>query len=386
MKIHPEIEELQVELIATRRDIHRHPELGFKEIRTAGLVAERLKEYGLEVRTGIGKTGVFGDLIGGQAGPTIAFRADMDALPMTEINELPYKSQNVGVMHACGHDGHVAILLGAAKALAKIRDQLKGRIRFVFQPAEEGDAGARHMIGDGVLEGVDEIYGLHLWNFQPYGKIGIKAGPVMAAADVFKIIVKGRGGHGAAPQDTIDPVVIGAQIVTALQTIVSRNTDPLESTVVTVGQFKAGTSFNIIADEAFMFGTARSFTEENRLMIKTRMMEILAGFEKAFRVKVEFEYQDGYPPTINSEPETEKIRRAALKIADEVDLPFMTMGGEDFAFYLKQVPGCFIFIGSLPEGAKPGSVPHHCTYFDIDERSLMVGASVFYQLALDLLS
>ncbi len=387
MKIRPEITALKDEMIAVRRDIHQHPELGFQETRTAKLVADQLREYGLDVRTGVGNTGVTGELAGSQPGPRIAFRADMDALPMEETGTLPFKSVNKGVMHACGHDGHVAMLLGAAKSLAEIRDGLKGSIRFIFQPAEEGAGGARYMIRDGALEGVDEIYGAHLWNYQPFGTVGVKAGPVMAAADQFKITVKGIGGHGAAPQGTDDTVVIGAQLVIALQTIVSRNTNPLESTVITVGQFQAGSGFNIIANEAYLYGTARSYTRENRQMIKDRMKTIIDGFRTAYNVDIDFYYEDGYPPTVNTAAATEKARVAAEKIAGKgVIDPFMTMGGEDFSYYLEQIPGSYFYIGSMPEKSEPGSVPHHCSHFDIDERALQVGASIFYQLAEDLLA
>ena len=382
--IRPEIAQIENEIIATRRDIHQHPELGFQEKRTAALVAERLTSYGMEVQTGIGKTGVVGTLTGMQSGPMIALRADMDALPIQETGALEYKSVNDGIMHACGHDGHVAALLGTAKVLSDKRDKLQGSVRFVFQPAEEGEGGAQFMIEDGCLQDVTEIYGLHFWNFQPYGVVGIQSGPVMAAADKFYITIKGIGGHGAAPQGTVDTIVVGSQLVTALQTIVSRNTNPLESTVVSVGKFEAGSNFNIIADKAHLRGTARAYSEANRQMIKTRMAEIIGGLEQAYGATIELDYEDGYPPTINAESATTKAEIAARKIAgDGVIKPFLTMGGEDFSYYAQKVPGCFIFIGSAPDDQDLMSVPHHSSHFNFDERALLVGASFFVQIVAD---
>ncbi len=384
IKLRQEITAIQEEIIYFRRDIHQHPELGFQEKRTAALVAKQLLSYGLDVITDIGKTGVTGDLKGAKPGPTIALRADMDALPVQETGDVPYKSVNDGVMHACGHDGHVAALLGVARILAEKRHELNGNVRFIFQPAEEGEGGAEYMIADGCLEGVDEIYGAHLWNYQPYGVVGIQSGPVLAAADIFEITIQGIGGHGATPQGTVDPIIVGSQLVNALQTIVSRNTNPLESTVVTVGKFSSGTTFNVIADRAILQGTARSFTEENRLMIKERMNAIITGLSTATGAKIELDYQDGYPPTVNNEQITEKARLAALKIAgDKVIKPFLTMGGEDFSYYSRLIPGSFIFVGSMPEGSEENTIPHHCSHFDIDERALLVCASIFVQIITD---
>ncbi len=386
INIRPEIEALEREIIAIRRDIHKHPELGFDVGRTANLVAQFLVSCGIEVRTGVGKTGVVGTLKGGKPGPTIALRADMDALPIQETNDVEYKSVHEGIMHACGHDGHTAMLLGAAKVLAERRERIKGTVRFLFQPAEEGDGGARYMIEDGCLDGVDEIYGLHLWNFQPFGQIGVKSGPILASADIFEIQVNGRGGHGAAPQGTVDAVVVSAHLVTALQTIVSRNTNPIESTVVTVGKIAGGDNFNIIADKVVLKGTTRAYTEQNRQMIKRRLREIMAGIGQAYNARIEMDYEDGYPPTINNEQAYRKVLAAARRIVGNgASEPYLSMGGEDFAYYLKEVPGCFFFIGSAPVGREPMSVPHHCSYFDINERALLVGASVFVQLIDDLL-
>ena len=384
--IRPEIQALENTIISTRRDIHQHPELAFEEHRTAELVANRLTSLGIDVETGIGKTGVVGTLKGNQNGKTIALRADMDALPMQETSDIPYKSIHDGVMHACGHDGHTAMLLGVAEAASKFVDNLNGTIKFFFQPAEEGQGGARYMIDDGVLEGVDEAYGIHLWNYQKYGTVGVKPGPIMAAADIFKIIIHGKGGHGAAPQGTQDAVLIAAHIIQTLQTIVSRNTNPIESTVVTVGQINGGYNFNIIADTVTLKGTTRAYTEKNRQLIKDRMTEVIAGTEKTFGAKIELDYEDGYPPTINDPVAAENLLNAANKIVgDGAGHPYLSMGGEDFSYFLQKVPGCYFLIGSAPKDREPLSVPHHCSHFDIDERALLVGSSVYLQLIDDLL-
>ena len=379
--IKPEIKALKESIISTRRDIHQHPELAFDEHRTAQLVADRLQSFGMDVQTGVGKTGVVGILKGNGSGKTIALRADMDALPMQESSDISYKSENDGVMHACGHDGHTAMLLGAAEALSQKTDKLNGTVKFIFQPAEEGQGGARYMIEDGALDGVDEVYGIHLWNYQEYGTVGVKPGPILAAADLFEITVHGKGGHGAAPQGTKDAVIIASHLVQTLQTIVSRNTNPIESTVVTIGQINGGYNFNIIADTVTMKGTSRAYTEENRQLIKTRMAEIVKGTEQIFGCKIEFDYEDGYPPTINHPEESEKLLNAARQIVgDGAGAPYLSMGGEDFSYFLQKVPGCFFLVGSAPPDHEPLSVPHHCSHFDIDERALLVGSSVYLQL------
>lgn len=384
VKILPEVTAIKDEIIANRRDFHKYPELGFKEYRTAKVIAEKLQSYGIEVKTEVGKTGVVGDLYGKDGGKTIALRADMDALLVQETSDISYKSKNEGVMHACGHDGHMAMLLGAAKILAQNKDRISGSIRFIFQPAEEGKGGARYMIADGCLDGVDEIYGAHLWNYQPYGEIGVKSGAVMAAADIFDITVKGIGGHGAAPQGTVDAIVTASNLIMSLQTIVSRNTDPLESTVITVGKISGGHGFNIIADEVKLRGTTRAMTEENRQMVKNRMQEVIDGVAKATGATINLDYQDGYPPTINDEHATQIVQKVAHKIVgDEAVEPYLTMGAEDFAYYLQKISGCFFFIGSTPQGKELMSVPHHCSHFDIDERALLIGTSMFVQLIFD---
>lgn len=380
IKIREEIKNIKDEIYAIRRHFHRYPELSFKEFNTAETISEHLDKLGISHKKGVGKTGIVGEINFGP-GPTIALRADMDALPIQEENNLDYKSLNDGVMHACGHDGHMAILLGAANALSKNSKLKKGTVRFIFQPAEEGLGGAKYMIEDGCLDKVDEIYGLHLWNYQLYGEVGIKDGPVMASADLFDIEVSGKGGHGATPQGTVDAIVVASNLVTMLQTIVSRNTNPLESTVLSIGKIKGGHNFNIISDKVHMSGTTRAYTEENRKMIKQRMKEVIEGVSKSFGADIKLNYKDGYPPTVNHSSQVEKVLEAARSIvASGAKNPYLSMGGEDFSYYLQNKPGCFFFVGSAPNENEILSTPHHCSHFNIDERALLVGASVYLNL------
>ena len=385
MNIRPEVEAIKDILIQWRRDFHQYPELGFEEHRTSSIIAETLISFGMSPKTGVGKTGVTADLNFGE-GPTIALRADMDALPMQETSGLSFSSKHDGVMHACGHDGHMAMLLGAAKILSQMDKELTGTIRFIFQPAEEGEGGARYMIEDGCLEGVDEIYGIHVWNYQPVGEVGAKEGPILAAADLFDIIIKGVGGHGATPQGTVDAVIVAAHLIQALQTIVSRNTNPLESTVITIGEINGGHNFNIIADKVRLAGTTRAYTKENRTMIKRRMQEIIDGIAKSFGAEITFNYTDGYPPTINHAGPVKKVLQAAGKVVGPgAGEPYLSMGGEDFSYYLQKVPGCFFFVGSAPDGQMQFSTPHHCSHFNMDESALSVGTSVYLHLVEDIL-
>ena len=385
MNIRSEIKDIEKNIIDWRRDFHQYPELGFDEHRTSKIIGEALKEMGLAPKMNVGKTGVTADLTFGD-GPTIALRADMDALPMQETSGLDFSSKHDGVMHACGHDGHMAMLLGAAKVLTQNGDSFNGTVRFIFQPAEEGAGGARYMIEDGCLDGVDEIYGIHVWNYQPVGEVGITDGPVLAAADMFEINIKGIGGHGAAPQGTVDAVIVASHLVQAIQTIVSRNTNPLESSVVTIGTINGGHNFNIIADEVTLSGTARAYTEENRNLIKTRMAEIIDGVSKTFGAEISFDYEDGYPPTINHTDPVNKVLKAAERVVGEkAGMPYLSMGGEDFSYYLQKIPGCFFFVGSAPNDQKLFETPHHCSHFTMDERALLVGPSIYLNLVDDLL-
>ena len=381
MNIHPDIQAIKKTIIKTRRDFHKHPELSFKEFRTSRIVAEKLESFGIKVKRNIGKTGVVGILKGEKNGSTVALRADMDALPIQETGNASYKSINDGIMHACGHDAHTAMLLGAAEVLSKSKNKIKGEVHFIFQPAEEGYAGAKFMIADGAIDGVDEIYGLHVWNYQKSGTVGIKSGAVMAAADIFTIKIKGIGGHGATPQGTVDCVIVASHLIQALQTIVSRNTNPLESTVVTVGQINGGYNFNIIADEITLKGTARAYTCKNKELIKKRMKEIIKGVEKTFGATINLNYKDGYPPVINDEYMTQNVKKIARRIVgDNVVLPYLSMGGEDFSYFANKVPGCFFFLGTSPKKSKPMSIPQHCSHFDIDEDAMLIGSSIFVEL------
>jgi len=386
IKIRSEVELISKDIIEWRRHIHSHPELGLDLPITAKFVSDKLSSWGIDVQTEVGVSGVVGTLNEDKSGSIIALRADMDALPIQETGDVPYKSKNDGVMHACGHDGHTAMLLGAAKIISEKREMLNGSVKFIFQPGEEGYFGAKHMINDGCLNGVDEIYGIHLWNYQPFGEVGVKSGPILAAADKFKIIINGIGGHGAAPQGTVDAIVVGAHLVNAFQTIVSRNTNPIESAVVTVGKFHGGNNFNIISDSVELVGTTRAYKEDVREMIIKKMKDIVSGTEKMFGANIELEYQKGYPPTINNTSAYEKLLSSAQKIVGENGKePYLSMGAEDFSYFANEIPGCFFFVGSAPPDREPLSVPHHCSHFDIDERALLVGSSIFLQLIEDLL-
>jgi amidohydrolase len=383
--INPEVLKIKNTIIETRRDLHKHPELSFKEFRTSKIVSEKLEKFGFEVQTNIGKTGVIGVLKGKHKGKTIAMRADMDALPIQETSDVPYKSINDGIMHACGHDAHVAILLGAAEILSKKINQINGNIKFIFQPAEEGFGGAQYMIDDGAIDDVDEIYGLHVWNYQKAGTVGIKSGPVMAAADKFTISIKGIGGHGAAPQGTVDATIVASYLIQSLQTIVSRNVNPLDSTVITIGQINGGNNFNIIADKIILKGTARAYTQKNRNLIKKRMHEMCKGVGQTFGAKIQLNYKDGYPPVINDNNITNNVKKAANKIIPEgIVSPYLSMGGEDFSYFANKVPGCFFFLGSLPEGKEMMSTPQHCSHYDIDEDVMLIGSSIFIELGLNI--
>ena len=380
MNIRSEVQDIEDQIISWRRYFHENPELSFKEFDTAKKIKEELELMGLRPKIKVGKTGVIADLKFGE-GPVIGFRADMDALPIQETSGLPFASKNDGVMHACGHDGHIAMLLGAAQVLCQNKKKYHGTVRFIFQPAEEGGGGARYMIEDGCLDNLDEIYGIHVWNYQPYGEVGVKEGPIMASADMFDIKIKGIGGHGAAPQGTVDTIIVASHLVQALQTIVSRNTNPLESTVITIGKINGGHNFNIIADEVNLSGTTRAYTEKNRDLIKLRMEEIILGVSKTFNAEIIFNYIDGYPPTINHEKQSTMVLEAARKVVGEkAGPPYLSMGGEDFAYYLQKIPGCFFFVGSAPNKSKLFETPHHCSHFNMDERALLVGPSIYLNL------
>jgi amidohydrolase len=371
-----------------RRDFHMHPELGFQEVRTAGIVAKELQSLGLEVTTGVGKTGVVAMLEGKKPGPVLMLRADMDALPIVEQTGKEYASQNKGVMHACGHDGHTAVMLTVAKMLTNVRDELNGTIKFIFQPAEEGQGGAEAMMVDGVLDDpkVDFTLGLHLWNEQPVGWLGISNGAMMAGAEKFKITVTGKGGHGAIPNLAVDPVIAGAQIVTALQSIVSRNVPPLKSAVVSVTEFHGGDAFNVIPQTVTLEGTIRTFELEVRDIVLKRFDEIVDGVVESMGCKAEIELVRMTPSLIN-QPEIAAYAQAAAKkvLPDHfLDTANMTMGSEDFAFFMEKIPGCFFFVGSA-NAEKNLNYPHHHPKFDVDETALPHAAALMAQAAVEAL-
>jgi len=364
------------ELVRLRRRLHRKPELSLVEHETAAFVAAELLTLGLDrIRTGIGKTGVLGTLRGGRPGPVTLLRADMDALPIEELVATEYRSENPGVMHACGHDGHVAILLEAARTLAARRAEVPGTLVFCFQPGEEGYAGNRLMIQDGALEDphVDRTFALHLYSGLEVGKIGVRDGAFFASADEFDLTIRGRGGHGAMPHLAVDPVVGGAYFVTLLQTIVSREIAPKDPAVFTVGKFEAGTTFNVIPDEAKMKGTVRSFDAEVRKSMPERMERILAGLGAAMRFDYELKYHWSYPPTVNDRTINDVVRevgRATLG-AEAVVEHDIVMWAEDMSFMQEQRPGAYFIVGA--RGGESTSFPHHNARFDIDERALDVG-------------
>jgi amidohydrolase len=356
-------------LVATRRDLHRHPELAFEERRTAGVVVDRLRRLNLEPRSGVGGTGVAADPGAGSA-HRILLRADMDALPLSEATAADYASSEPGKMHACGHDGHVAILLSAAERL--VRTTEAGRLRFLFQPAEEGAAGAEACVRDGALEGVAAAVGLHLWNQLPVGKVGVNRGALMAAVDEFSIEITGPGGHGAAPHETADTVVAAARIVEALQGVVAREVSPLEPAVVTVGTIHGGSAFNVIPSSVKLTGTTRFFSETVGRTLPEKIERIVAGTAAASGVRARLDYRRINRATVNDPAVAEIVIGEARRLlgAENVETETRTLGGEDMSVYLSQVPGCFFFVGSAPAGEHR---PHHSPVFDIDERALAIG-------------
>ena len=377
------------DIVALRRDFHTHPELGFQETRTASIVAKRLRDLGLEVRENVGKTGVVGVLRGAHDGPCVLVRADMDALPIHEENEWEWKSKTRGLMHACGHDAHTAIGLSVARILAGERETLRGTVKFMFQPAEEGMGGAGVMIEDGLLENPrpDFALALHVWSQIEAGKIGVSSGPVMACADEFRALILGKGGHGAIPHQTVDAVVMAAHVVTALQTVVSRGVKPLESAVVTVGELKAGSAFNVIAGEAHLSGTTRAFDQTTREFLEKRVREIVETVPKAFGGRGEFQFLKGYPVTINDEVVTARLKPIFEGVVGAQNVePFEpTLGAEDMSMVFEHVPGCYFFVGGRNE--KIDAVyPHHHPKFNICESSLYVGTQAMVAAVRELLS
>jgi len=369
---------IREEIIAWRRDFHMHPELGYEEERTSKIVEEHLREWGYKIKR-VG-TGIIADI--GKEGKTVALRADIDALPVQEENDVPYKSRIPGKMHACGHDAHTAMLLGAAKIIGEHKEELPNKVRLIFQPAEEGGNGALKMIEGGALEGVNAIFGLHVWMELPSGVVGIREGPFMAGVGRFDVEIEGKGGHGASPHETIDPVPIAAQAILAFQTIISRNLNPLESGVVSVGTIKAGEAFNVIPERVYINGTYRFFTQETKKLIEKRVEEVLKGIALANNASYKLKIEEVAPPTINDSQMASLAKRVAQKLELKVEEVPKSMGSEDFAFYLQKVPGAFIALGIKNE--EKGIIhPHHHPKFNVDEEVLPLGTALEVGLAFE---
>ncbi|NBC96271.1 MAG: amidohydrolase [Deinococcus-Thermus bacterium] len=385
--LHDRALDLRDRTVATRRDLHRHPEVAFQETRTAGVIAQRLQELGLEPRTGVGGTGVVAIWDTGRPGPTVLARADMDALPVDDEKETEYRSRTGGTNHACGHDGHVAVLLSVAEALMADAETLSGRVVFLFQPAEEIVRGARAMLDDGALDGVtvDHVIGLHLTTMHPTGRIAVREGPAMAATDTFRIDVEGRGGHAAKPNETVDPVVAAASTVLALQTLVSRETDPADQAVVSVTRVHGGTAFNIIPERVEVGGTLRTFDADTRARLQRRIREVAEGACATHGASARVEPTPGSPAVVNDAAATERLRAVARRVVgpDDVVRNSLMMGGDDMALWLQQAPGCYFFVGA--RGGEASAWPHHHPRFDLDEDALPVAVEVLAEAIAELL-
>lgn len=371
------IEQHFEEMVNIRRYLHAHPELSFQEYETANYIANYYDTLNIPYERDVGGNGIIATLRGKKPGKTVAFRADFDALPIQDEKDVPYKSTNDGVMHACGHDGHTATLLVLAKVLQQVQDELPGTAVFLHQHAEEQTpGGAISIVESGKLNDVDVIFGNHLWATSPLGVVETRSGVFMAGTDRFTIEVKGKGGHGAYPHETKDALVIGASIVNELQKIVSRKMSPLDTAVVTVGKFSAGSSFNVIAETAEMIGTVRYLKKEVQQRVKEEMEQIVSGICQAHGVDYSFSYAPGYPPVENHEKETNLLLEAAKEVEQvkEVTVVEPQMGGEDYAYYLQRIPGVFFFTGARKENH---AYPHHHPLFDFDERAMMIAAKVF---------
>jgi amidohydrolase len=374
------------DLVGYRRHFHQHPELSLQEFETAAFIERELRSFGLEeIRTGVGKTGVLATLRGGKTGPVTLLRADMDALPVQEENDAPYRSCNDGVMHACGHDAHMAVLLSAAHALARRKSDVPGTLVFCFQPGEEGFAGNKLMIDDGALENpyVDRTFALHVYSGLDAGKVALRDGAFFASSDRFEIELIGKGGHGAMPQSAVDPVVAAAQLVTLFQTIVSREIAPQQPAVVTVGSLQAGTTFNVIPERAHLQGTVRAFDDATRKSLQERLERIVSGLCDAMRLTYRFAYHWVYPPTVNDPNVNGVVRdvaRHVLGAENVVDPHEIVMWSEDMAFMQERRPGAYFLVGV--RGPEKGGAPQHSAHFDIDERALQVGYDMMVGLAL----
>jgi amidohydrolase len=384
--IHTAARELDAATIAFRRDLHRHPEIAFEEVRTSRLIAERLVALGLEPRTGLGGTGVTAVLEGAHGGKTVIARADIDALPILEEKDVAYRSTIPGRMHACGHDGHAAILLAVAEVLLGHRDALCGRVVFVFQPAEEVVQGAHAMLEDGALDGLapDHAVGLHLTTNLPTGSIAVRAGAAMAAADRFDLVVGGSGGHAAKPHETVDPVVIAAHVVIALQSLVSRETDPVDQAVVSLTSIAGGTTYNVIPDRVAIRGTLRTFDPATRARLKERIVALATAVAQAHRGTLAADWIDGSPAVVNDPEVTARIRSVAARVVgiDRVSEMPLLMGGDDMSLWLQRAPGCYFFVGANGGGAT--AFAHHHARFDFDESALPIAVEALARSVLEL--
>jgi amidohydrolase len=381
LKLIPEIESYRDELVALRRDIHAHPELAYEERRTSALIAERLRAWGFTVDVGLAKTGVVASMSNGR-GPTVGLRADMDALPMQEAGDLDHRSRFDGKMHACGHDGHVAMLLGAARYLAASRD-FQGTVRCIFQPAEEAAGGAKVMLDEGLFDRwpVDAVFGMHNWPGLAVGRFALCPGPIMASLDCFDVRIEGRGTHGALPHHGIDPIAAAAAVIQALQTIVSRNVDPRRAAVISVTKIHAGDAYNVIPEHAVLGGGIRCFDPPLRTYLKTRVEEVVAGVTAALGARGRVSFTAGFPAVINDARSSELAARVARELVGEEGVDAAAepvLGSEDFSYMLERKPGCFVFIGN---GAGPTSCTIHNPGYDFNDEILPLGASFWVRLA-----
>lgn len=382
MNVKERINQLFPQLVEWRRHFHQYPELSFQEKETSEFIASYLQSLGLQLKTNIGGYGLTGLLEGNMPGPTIALRADMDALPIQDEKDCSYRSRVSGVMHACGHDGHMSVLMGAATILKQFQEQINGKIVFLFQPAEEHPpGGAVKMIEDGVLEDVDRIYGIHLWSPLPYGTIGVCSGQMLASADQFEIEIFGRGGHGGLPHEAIDSIVVASQIVVQLQSIISRQIDPLQSGVISIGKIEGGENFNAIADQCRLIGTTRSLDEKIREELLEKIEMVVKSVCQIYGASYQFHVQRGYPPLVNHPKEVERVVQLAKQIVKDQHIVKMRplMGAEDFAYYLQKIPGMFCMVGAAPQSDQK---PHHHPRFDIDERAMKIALELFVQIGL----
>ena len=382
-KIARMVEDLTPQIIAWRRDFHRYPEVAFQERRTSKAIRTFLDSLGLPV-IGMAETGLRATLQGRPGGPTVAIRSDIDALPIQEEGDKDYISQNHGAAHACAHDGHMAIVMGAAQVLSQMKNNFKGSVVFLFQPSEERiPGGAKQMIEEGALKDVNAMFGLHLWQPMATGVVGVGEGPMMAQPDAFTIIIKGKGGHGSMPHQTVDPILVASQLVINLQTIVSRNIDPLKPAVVSLGTIEGGTIYNIIPERVTLTGTVRSFEADVQTVVEKRLREITEKTCEAFGAAAELKYESGYPPVVNDAEMVKFVEQVTAKTLgkDKIATIAPVMGGEDFAYYLQEIPGAFFFFG-MGDGME---FPHHHPRFDLDEKALPLATQLMVNLAFDYL-